>query len=690
MPKSSFDTWVRDTRLVSYNEGLFTVGVRNAYAREWLESRVETTVTRLLAGIINRDAQVQFVVADEQEPDEGESEAELAGEQLPVNPADAEFLARTAYCTFYDRIVQPRTVIVVERYLILRLLPWIGARAFWMYIGFHQAAWMNLRGNVNGKSAVTTRLAAPNIARYAGVGRATLFRWMKDAETWKSLRGLVKRTHLEAEWDEDRGGNMHKLANEYIVSLTPPLSWADAYSIYGWLAGRITSGATLEAALEAALDIPNDKLVGEMLLPLEKQPTAKEMEKTMPQPFLTVMDIARDLSLTGSLPEGIQVAAELVHTKVVRAFGDTGIKVYFVETVIPKTKMTPEQAALVVASRCRTYTNEATGEVRNRIPVPRGTAEMGSWVGLTREKTVWEWINGEVRRAGPARGDGGRTKRTAKDVGPIPGFLKVEYPHKGDDKNPRLYVRLMEPLFSLPAKSLLDGGLGTKPDGGAETSPAGGPGTIHTGGFDTISAGGLETIKDGGPGANRNGGHETNTNGGAASMAGGIETVDWRRWDVLNDLKYLLTTFRIKTSKSSSMALGKTEAVDNLSKGWDLRELLFQSEVYPANIKKLQDGGVTPEQFVAWMLYTLSPYGQRLKLEPVRTAVKSLLDDPASVPPAPVFASLARLPKHVLYGLAATTPKEGEGLPTGNADWDKHMGPVNPRIGELRRVLFGQ
>ena len=36
MPKASFDTWVRDTQIFSYDDGLFTIGVRNAYARDWL------------------------------------------------------------------------------------------------------------------------------------------------------------------------------------------------------------------------------------------------------------------------------------------------------------------------------------------------------------------------------------------------------------------------------------------------------------------------------------------------------------------------------------------------------------------------------------------------------------------------------------------------------------------------------
>ncbi|HBG74932.1 MAG: chromosomal replication initiation protein DnaA [Chloroflexi bacterium GWB2_49_20] len=67
MPKASFDTWVRDTRIVSYNGGTFTIGVRNAYARDWLESRLSSTATRLLMGIMNQDVDIQFVVSSDGE-----------------------------------------------------------------------------------------------------------------------------------------------------------------------------------------------------------------------------------------------------------------------------------------------------------------------------------------------------------------------------------------------------------------------------------------------------------------------------------------------------------------------------------------------------------------------------------------------------------------------------------------------
>ena len=62
MPKAAFDTWVRDAELISYEDGSFIIGVQNAYARDWLEGRLSSTITRLLTGIMNRTVEVRFTV----------------------------------------------------------------------------------------------------------------------------------------------------------------------------------------------------------------------------------------------------------------------------------------------------------------------------------------------------------------------------------------------------------------------------------------------------------------------------------------------------------------------------------------------------------------------------------------------------------------------------------------------------
>jgi len=52
MPKAAFDTWVRDTSFVAFEAGVFTIGTHNAYGREWMASRLTSTLTRLMTGIL--------------------------------------------------------------------------------------------------------------------------------------------------------------------------------------------------------------------------------------------------------------------------------------------------------------------------------------------------------------------------------------------------------------------------------------------------------------------------------------------------------------------------------------------------------------------------------------------------------------------------------------------------------------
>ena len=62
MPRAAFDTWVQNAELVSFEDGSFIIGVQNAYARDWLEGRLSSTVKRMLAGIMNRTVEVRFIV----------------------------------------------------------------------------------------------------------------------------------------------------------------------------------------------------------------------------------------------------------------------------------------------------------------------------------------------------------------------------------------------------------------------------------------------------------------------------------------------------------------------------------------------------------------------------------------------------------------------------------------------------
>jgi hypothetical protein len=60
-PKVACDKWVSCSVLLSARDGAFTIGAPDAFARNWLESRLSSTVTRFLTGVCNRPVGVRFV-----------------------------------------------------------------------------------------------------------------------------------------------------------------------------------------------------------------------------------------------------------------------------------------------------------------------------------------------------------------------------------------------------------------------------------------------------------------------------------------------------------------------------------------------------------------------------------------------------------------------------------------------------
>ena len=62
MPRAKFETWIRDAELLSYEDGEYVIGVKNAFARDWLDDRLRPTIKQVLGGIAGRTVEVRFVV----------------------------------------------------------------------------------------------------------------------------------------------------------------------------------------------------------------------------------------------------------------------------------------------------------------------------------------------------------------------------------------------------------------------------------------------------------------------------------------------------------------------------------------------------------------------------------------------------------------------------------------------------
>ena len=62
MPRATFETWVKNTSVVSYEDGAFVIGVPNTYAVEWLENRLMGTIKRSASNVMRRSVDLRFIV----------------------------------------------------------------------------------------------------------------------------------------------------------------------------------------------------------------------------------------------------------------------------------------------------------------------------------------------------------------------------------------------------------------------------------------------------------------------------------------------------------------------------------------------------------------------------------------------------------------------------------------------------
>jgi chromosomal replication initiator protein len=120
MPKASFDTWVRNAEIVSYEDNVFIIGVPNTYARDWLESRLTSKIKRLFCGIMNRTVSVRFIVwqAGTEQPVE-EMPLQEEPEELPEPTQTSALINRYTFENYVvgssNRLAHAASLAVAER-----------------------------------------------------------------------------------------------------------------------------------------------------------------------------------------------------------------------------------------------------------------------------------------------------------------------------------------------------------------------------------------------------------------------------------------------------------------------------------------------------------------------------------------------------------------------------------------------
>ncbi len=387
MPQASFNTWVRDTKFVSFENGVLTIGTGNTYASEWLASRLTGIVTHIITGLLSQSVTVQFIVHEDsissiEELVDGESGNE---EDLESNQTAEVISLQAEYQSVYDEIVQPDQVIVVPGYF-LRFIPLLGPELSWLYIGFRQAAY---EAGASKKPGKKVGAPAKKVAWFAGMSPRSFWRWAAKPSTWKLLRWLVKPIEDKARWSRGSDGRPHQSIRYYRVAMTMPLTPFDEQSLRGWFYRKLAEGksplATLQAALETSVD--------ELFPWPEKMPyledisgdphSIQDVVKEVCTP-IAESDQAQFKELADKLAQHLMPSKDLVF-----------LTHYFVGHWL--TRLGPGPGWFVTLMRDRCYLNQRTGEIRDEVRLEQGYVEAARWMGLKRVKTIWEWLrNDEV------------------------------------------------------------------------------------------------------------------------------------------------------------------------------------------------------------------------------------------------------------------------------------------------------
>ena len=214
MSKASFDTWVKSIEFVSLIDDRFTLGTYNAYGRDWLDSRLKTTVQRLLQGILGKAITVQFIVLDEVVDQDNDEEEE---EQEEQEGEKEEFHLQVLHETVRGVLIEPERVVKLPVYF-LRWLPYVDAEILFLVLALRQEYYIQTGGKGNSSGKVAAR--AERVCQWAGISRAQFFRLMQPDN---GFGWFGKKSETDYEVDK-RTGKAKKSPNKYTlygIPITP-------------------------------------------------------------------------------------------------------------------------------------------------------------------------------------------------------------------------------------------------------------------------------------------------------------------------------------------------------------------------------------------------------------------------------------------------------------------------------------
>jgi hypothetical protein len=384
MPRASFDAWVRGTQALSYDNGLFTIGVCNAYARDWLSSRLASTVSRLLIGIMNRTVDVDFVISqlDMEDDDLDDDESDVAEQGRGLQKIDA------AASTRYEEEVKPHRIVMFPGYA-LRLLEQgdLSAKEMSLWIAFRQAVYITQKRTGNKHSSITRNIPYQEIISFANMSEPTYRRAIAgDENTFAG--GLVCRV-------PDQGsntGNPHfDNATRWRVFLSPHLTRRDSAVIAKLLEAEVALAENRKEKIAFALDALR------RMISVHPAGWLESVDVDTPKSAsLKVKTILRSvLGIEDDIPTTLFEAAEALENQLMSAFGKVVITHHFLQVVAPSLDLTQAQMWAIISLRDHRYYDHEKKAQYDYIIAKSGIKTLAEWSAVSL-KSFGRWMDNPV------------------------------------------------------------------------------------------------------------------------------------------------------------------------------------------------------------------------------------------------------------------------------------------------------
>ncbi len=186
MSRALYETWVQPLRPLTYENGSFVLSAANPYAREWVENRLGSRITRLLEGLYNQPVNLELRVANAFF-DSGVGLAEAVTDLFPVAESPAsenkkrapskslqpsrKVMLQRAYGSERAGVIQPERGMFVTLYFFYQWLPLLGHSAATAILAARSMCYWNpLTGDL--RNVIETDMS--ELARRAAVSLRTV------------------------------------------------------------------------------------------------------------------------------------------------------------------------------------------------------------------------------------------------------------------------------------------------------------------------------------------------------------------------------------------------------------------------------------------------------------------------------------------------------------------------------------